>query len=613
MKPNDLPPATGWTLARRAERMNPSVIREILKVTERPGIISFAGGLPSPQHLPGRRVRRRLRARCCATTARPRCSTPPAKATRPLREAVAAMLPWKVDPGAGADHHRLAAGPGPGGQGADRHRQPRPGGNADLPRRAAGLRADGARGRRRAPATTKASTSPTSPAKRRRRALPLRAAQLPEPDRPHHERGAPRGAGRRPPRELGLPLVEDNPYGDLWFDPPPPLPLTARNPDGCIYLGSFSKVLAPGLRLGFLVAPPAIYPKLLQAKQAADLHSPSFNQRMVAEVMKDGFLRPPRADHPRAVQVAARRDAGRARARDGGPGRAAGTRPTAACSCGRACPQGMDAVDAAAARRWTRAWPSCRAPPSTPSDADARTLRLSFVTATRGADRHRHRGAGRDASAQRWEADAMLKIWGRISSINVRKVVFTAQVLEPAVRAHRCRRRVRHRHARRSTWRATRTRWCRCWRTTASTLWESNVIVRYLCAQHSARQPLPARPARSASTPSAGWTGSRPRSTRAGRDAFVQLVRTPAGPAQPRPRSPRRSQPRAAAGDARRAPGARSPSWPATPHHGRHPDRLRDAPLAGPAAGAPARARTCSAGTTACSPCPPRAASSTFP
>jgi 2-aminoadipate transaminase len=41
-----------WTLARRAEKMNPSVIREILKVTEQPGIISFAGGLPSPQTFP---------------------------------------------------------------------------------------------------------------------------------------------------------------------------------------------------------------------------------------------------------------------------------------------------------------------------------------------------------------------------------------------------------------------------------------------------------------------------------------------------------------------------------------------------------------------------------
>jgi 2-aminoadipate transaminase len=87
-----------------------------------------------------------------------------------------------------------------------------------------------------------------------------------------------------------LPIVEDNPYGDLWFDTPPPAPLTARNPEGSIYLGSFSKVLAPGLRLGFLVAPPAIFPKLLQAKQAADLHSPGFNQRLVSEVLRDGFL-----------------------------------------------------------------------------------------------------------------------------------------------------------------------------------------------------------------------------------------------------------------------------------------------------------------------------------
>jgi 2-aminoadipate transaminase len=48
--------------------------------------------------------------------------------------------------------------------------------------------------------------------------------------------------------------------------------------------------LAPGLRLGYLVAPKALYPKLLQAKQAADLHTPSFNQRVVAEVLKDGFI-----------------------------------------------------------------------------------------------------------------------------------------------------------------------------------------------------------------------------------------------------------------------------------------------------------------------------------
>jgi 2-aminoadipate transaminase len=87
-----------------------------------------------------------------------------------------------------------------------------------------------------------------------------------------------------------LTLVEDNPYGDLWFDAAPPRPLAARAPGQVLYLGSFSKVLAPGLRLGYMVAPPKLYPKLLQAKQAADLHSPGFNQRVVHEVIRNGFL-----------------------------------------------------------------------------------------------------------------------------------------------------------------------------------------------------------------------------------------------------------------------------------------------------------------------------------
>ena len=45
-------PASPWTLARRAARLNPSTIREILKLTELPGIISLAGGLPAPESFP---------------------------------------------------------------------------------------------------------------------------------------------------------------------------------------------------------------------------------------------------------------------------------------------------------------------------------------------------------------------------------------------------------------------------------------------------------------------------------------------------------------------------------------------------------------------------------
>ncbi len=288
MKMNDLP-TKQWILARRAEKMNPSVIREILKVTERPGIISFAGGLPSPRTFPVTEF-----AAACDKVLRDdgpsSLQYAASEGYGPLREMVAAMLPWQVDPA----QVLITTG---SQQGLDLVAKILIDAGSrvlvETPTYLGALQAftpmepevmavasddDGV--------LVDAVAAATQPVPARFLYL-LPNFQNPTGRTMTEDR---RAALSRRAAELGLPIVEDNPYGDLWFDAPPPLPLTARNPDGCVYLGSFSKVLAPGLRLGFMVAPTTIFPKLLQAKQAADLHSPGFNQRMIAEVMKDGFL-----------------------------------------------------------------------------------------------------------------------------------------------------------------------------------------------------------------------------------------------------------------------------------------------------------------------------------
>ena len=276
-----------WTQARRAQKMNPSVIREILKVTEKPGIISFAGGLPSPKTFPITAF-----AAACEKVLREdgqaALQYAASEGYGPLREMVAAMLPWHVNPAqvlitTGSqqgldliakvliDEGSRVLVETPTYLGALQAFTPMEPDIVSVASDADGVdiadlaaKASGARFLYVLPNFQNPTGRTMSES--RRAALSAEAARL------------------------SLPLVEDNPYGDLWFDTPPPLPLTARNPDGCVYLGSFSKVLAPGLRLGFMVAPLSIFPKLLQAKQAADLHSPGFNQRLVAEVMNDGFL-----------------------------------------------------------------------------------------------------------------------------------------------------------------------------------------------------------------------------------------------------------------------------------------------------------------------------------
>jgi DNA-binding transcriptional MocR family regulator len=87
--------------------------------------------------------------------------------------------------------------------------------------------------------------------------------------------------------ELAVPLFEDDPYRDLVYDPCERTPVCSRlRRASWIYQGSFSKSLAPGLRLGFLVASPDLMPLLVRLKQAADLHSNRVSQWYVLQKLR---------------------------------------------------------------------------------------------------------------------------------------------------------------------------------------------------------------------------------------------------------------------------------------------------------------------------------------
>jgi 2-aminoadipate transaminase len=91
-------------------------------------------------------------------------------------------------------------------------------------------------------------------------------------------------------RELDLLIVEDDPYGDLYFEAAPLPTLRSMDPENVLYLSSFSKILAPGLRTAFVIGPEEILAKIEIAKQSANLCGSGLDQRVLLACLRRGLI-----------------------------------------------------------------------------------------------------------------------------------------------------------------------------------------------------------------------------------------------------------------------------------------------------------------------------------
>ena len=92
-------------------------------------------------------------------------------------------------------------------------------------------------------------------------------------------------------RKHDLIIVEDDPYGALRYQGEDIIPIASLAPERTIYLGTFSKTLTPGLRIGWVVAPTELRQRLVQAKQGADLHTSTFDQMIANDIAQRGILK----------------------------------------------------------------------------------------------------------------------------------------------------------------------------------------------------------------------------------------------------------------------------------------------------------------------------------
>jgi len=279
-----------WNFSERAKGMQASFIREILKVTQQPEITSFAGGLPSPATFPVE-IMQAAFDKVLSTNGKVALQYGPTDGYMPLRQWIADSLsqngakiaPEQVLMVSGSQQALDLIGKVLIDEGSKVL--------VETPSYLGALQAFSVyRPEFHSVATDEHGLVPSSLDAIAEGARLLYA--LPNFQNPT---GRSLSVERRQElvetcARLNLPLIEDDPYGALSYTGQPSPKMVAMNPEGVIYMGSFSKVLTPGIRLGYVVAPLPMVRRLELAKQAADLHTAQLTQMVVHEVVKDGFL-----------------------------------------------------------------------------------------------------------------------------------------------------------------------------------------------------------------------------------------------------------------------------------------------------------------------------------
>jgi 2-aminoadipate transaminase len=296
--------STVWGL-RYAQRMNgikSSAIRELLKIAERPDIISFAGGLPSPDVFPVQRFEE-----ACHKVLQEHGSSAlqygVTEGFLPLREMIASKMA-RYGILAKAENVLITSG---SQQALDLigrlliNRGDRV--LVEAPTYLGALQAFSAYGAQYVSVPVDHDGLQTELLEKSLRSGPKFMYVLPNFQNPA---GVTLSEGRRHQLILladryGIQIIEDDPYGQLRYEGEhlPPLVVVDRENlrrdngysiGNVIYLSTFSKTLAPGIRLAWIVAPPDVISKLVLLKQGADLHTSTFIQWVAHEVAHDGFL-----------------------------------------------------------------------------------------------------------------------------------------------------------------------------------------------------------------------------------------------------------------------------------------------------------------------------------